>query len=145
MKKLIGIIIASSVLVSAGSIYANVDPATKLSNWYDHSFQEESEKLGAETGVGLWNMLSQVQGFAKESKASIDSSIVSFTAERVKEVALEISRIQNDTENRLDETVSELKNENFDDYAENANIEEELDQSVEEILKEVLSEEDTNE
>ncbi len=145
MKKLIGIIIASSVLVSAGSIYANVDPATKLSNWYDHSFQKESEKLGAETAVGLIKVFTQFQGIMKKSKDSIDSSIVSFAADRVKEVALEISRIQNDTENRLDETVSELKKENFDDYAENANIEEELDQSFEEILKEVLSEEDSNE
>lgn len=144
MKKLIGIIIASSVLVSAGSIYANVDPATKLSNWYDHSFQKESEKLGTETAVGLIKVFTQFQGIMKESKDSIDSSIVSFAADRVKEVALEISRIQNDTENRLDETVSELKNENFDDYAENANIEEELDQSFEEILKEVLKE-DSNE
>lgn len=144
MKKLIGIIIASSVLVSAGSIYASVDSATKLSNWYNQSFQKESEKLGAETGVGLWNMLSQVQGFIKESKTSINDSMVSFTANRVKEVASEINRIQNDTENRLDETVTELKKENFDDYAENANIEEELNQSFEEILKEVLKE-DSNE
>jgi len=145
MKKLIGIIIASSVLVSAGSIYANVDPATKLSNWYDHSFQKESEKLGTETAVGLIKVFTQFQGIMKESKDSIDSSFVSFAANRVKEVALEISRIQNDTEDRLDETVSELKKENFDDYAENANIEEELDRSVEEILKEVLNEKDTNE
>ena len=105
MKKLIGIIIASSVLVSAGSIYANVDPATKLSNWYDHSFQKESEKLGAETAVGLFKVFKQFQGIMEESKASINSSIASFTADRVKEVALEISRIQNDSENRLDETV----------------------------------------
>ncbi|MBU0905137.1 MAG: hypothetical protein KKF57_08060 [Firmicutes bacterium] len=143
MKKLIGIIIASSVLVSAGSIYANVDPATKLSNWYDHSFQKESEKLGAETADGLFSMLMQVQLFIKESKASIDSSIVSFTAGRVKELASEMDRIQNDTKNRLDETVSQLKKENFDNYAENANIEEQVEQDIENILEDVLYEKST--
>jgi len=145
MKKLIGIIIASSVLVSAGSIYANVDSATKLSNWYDHSFQKESEKLGAETAVGLVKTVGQVKIFLSESRELLETSIVNYTADRAKEVVSEINKINNDNENRIEQTVSELKKENFDDYAENANIEEELNQSFEEILKEVLSEKDSNE
>lgn len=140
MKKIIGIIIASTVLLSAGTIYANVDSATRLSNWYERSFQKESSKLGAETAVGLTRTLGQVKVFIVESKEFIDQSILNFTVDRVKEVAAEIRKVQNDTENRLDQTVSELKKENFDDYAENANIEEELNQSFEEILADVLSE-----
>ena len=143
MKKILGIIIASSVLFSAGTIYANVDPATKLSNWYERSFQKESEKLGAETAVGLGKTLAQVKVFINESKNSFDRSIVSFTADRVKEVTAEIEKIKNDTENRLDQTVSELKEENFDDYAENADIEVQVEQDIENILKDVLNETST--
>ena len=143
MKKILGIIIATSVLFSAGTIYANVDPATKLSNWYERSFQKESEKLGAETAVGLWKTLAQVKVFIDESKNSFDRSIVSFTADRVKEVTAEIEKIKNDTENRLDQTVSELKEENFDDYAENADIEVQVEQDIENILKDVLNETST--
>jgi len=143
LKKILGIIIASSVLFSAGTIYANVDPATKLSNWYERSFQKESEKLGAETAVGLGKTLAQVKVFINESKNSFDRSIVSFTADRVKEVTAEIEKIKNDTENRLDQTVSELKEENFDDYAENADIEVQVEQDIENILKDVLNETST--
>lgn len=140
MKKLIGIIIASSVLVSAGSIYANVDPATKLSNWYDHSFQKESEKLGAETAVGLVKTVGQVKIFLSESRELLETSIVNYTADRVKEVVSEINKINNENENRIEQTVSELKKENFDDYAKNANIEVQIEQDIENILEDVLNE-----
>lgn len=143
MKKILGIIIATSVLFSAGTIYANVDSATKLSNWYERAFQKESEKLGAETAVGLGKTLTQVKVFIDESKKSLNRSIVSFTADRVKEVTSEIEKIKNDTANRLDQTVSDLKEENFDDYAENANIEDQVEQDVENILEDVLSETST--
>jgi hypothetical protein len=145
LKKIIGIIIASSVLFFAGSIYANVDPASKLSNWYDHSFQKGSERLGAETAVGLFKTVVQVKTILNESREYLESSIVSYTADRVKEVVSEINQISTDNENRIEQTVSDLEKENFDDYAENANIEEELDQSFEEILEDVLTEEESNE
>lgn len=144
MKKIIGIIVASSVLLGAGTMFAKSDPAANLSNWYEHSFQNESEKLGAETGSGLWKMFSNVRIFVSEAKQSLDSSLASFTTKRVSEAISEIEQYNIDTENRLHQTVSELKDENLKVYSKNANtnedIEEDIEQSVEEILEDVLNE-----
>lgn len=144
MKKIFGIIIASSVLLGAGTMYAKTDSATNLSNWYEHSFQNESMKLGVETGAGLWKTFSNVKIFVSEAKQSFDSTLASFTAKRVSEATTEIEQYQIDTENRLEQTVSELKDENLKVYSKKVNmnedIEEDIEQSVEEILEEVLSE-----
>ena len=128
------------MLFSAGSISANVDAGANLSKWYGNSFQKVSAKLGAATAIGLWTTYDNVNGFVDESKKDIAISLQSFTGTRVNEVESEIEKFQIDTENQLNKTVSELTEENFDDYAESANIEEQVDQDVEDILEEVLSE-----
>ncbi|MCZ8537286.1 hypothetical protein M9R32_08850 [Paenisporosarcina quisquiliarum] len=144
MKKIIGIIVASSVLLGAGTMYAKSDPAANLSNWYEHSFQNESDKLGAATGSGLWKTFSNVKIFVSEAKHTFDSSLTSFTTKRASEAISEIERYQIETENRLNQTVLEIKDGNLKVYAKKANtnedIEEDVEQSVEEILEDVLNE-----
>lgn len=140
LKKFLGIIIASTVLLSAGSIYANVDAAANLSKWYENSFQKESAKLGATTAIGILKTFEHVNDFLDESKREIASSLQSFTGTRVNEVESEIEQYQNDIESQIDTTVTELEKENFDDYAEKAKVEEEIEQDIENILEEVLSE-----
>ena len=130
---------ASSVLLGAGTMYAKSDSAANLSNWYEHSFQNESIKVGAETGSGLWKTFSNVKIFVSEAKQSFDSSLTSFTTKRVSEAISEIEQYKIDTENRLNQTVSELKDENLSVYETNEDIEEDVEQSVEEILKDVLN------
>ena len=42
--------------------------------------------------------------------------------------------------NQIDQTVTELGKENFDDYVESRNIEEEIEQDIAAILAEILGE-----
>ena len=140
MKKIFGIIIAFSVLFSAGSIYAKVDSAANFSNWYENSFQKESGRLGATTAAGIWTNANHVRTFVSESKIEIDSSIESFRDEQVRKVIAGILEFRDDNKSRLEQTVTDLKQENFDDYVENVNIEETVDQDIKNILEDVLSE-----
>ncbi|MGE6488091.1 hypothetical protein [Paenisporosarcina sp. NPDC076898] len=143
MKKILGIIMASSVLIGAGTIYAKADSATKLSNWYEHSFQSVSTQVGVELGAGLRETLSNVKIFASEAQQSFDSSLTSFTQKRISEAISEIEQYQIDSVNRLEQTVSELKAENLKVSSKRANtnedIEEDLEQSIEEVLADVLN------
>jgi len=141
MKKILGLIVASTLLLSAGSIYAKVDSGANLSNWYQNSFLKESGKLGAETATGIWTTLTKVNTFVLESKESIDSQIESFRDEQVKKAVAGIVEYRNNSKDQLDQTIIKLQEENFDDYAENAKIEEEaeVEQDIENILEEVLS------
>ena len=141
IKKIFGIILTFTFLIGAGSIYANVDSAANLSNWYENSFQKKSSELGAVTATGIFNTLKNANLFVVGTEETIGSTIEIFREEQVKKVVAEIVDYQNDIENQIDSTVTELEKGNFDDYAEKAKVEEEIEQDIENILEEVLSEE----
>ena len=141
IKKIFGIILTFTFLIGAGSIYANVDSAANLSNWYENSFQKKSSELGAAAGTGIFKVLNNAETSVVESKSIIGFAIANFRDEQIKKAVAEIISYQNDIERQIDTTVTELEQENFDDYAENANIEEKMEQDIENILAEVLSEE----
>ena len=140
IKKIFGIILTFTFLIGAGSIYANVDSAANLSNWYENSFQKKSSELGAATATGIIKALNNAEKSVVESKSIIDFAIADFRDEQVKKAVAEIINYQNDIENQIDTTVTELEKENFDDYAEKAKVEEEIEQDIENILEEVLNE-----
>jgi hypothetical protein len=140
IKKIFGIILTFTFLIGAGSIYANVDSAANLSNWYENSFQKKSSELGAATATGIFKTLKNVNVFVVGTKDTIGSTIESFRDEQVKKVVAEIVDYQNDIESQIGTTVTELEKENFDDYAEKAKVEEDIEEDIENILEEVLSE-----
>jgi len=140
IKKIFGIILTFTFLIGAGSIYAKIDSATNLSNWYENSFQKKSSELGTAAGTGIFNTLKNANVFVVGTKETLGSTIKSFRDEQVKKVVAEIVDYQNDIENQIDSTVNELEKENFDDYAEKAKVEEEIEQDIENILEEVLNE-----
>ncbi|MGB3260533.1 hypothetical protein [Paenisporosarcina sp.] len=139
MKKVLAIILSTTVLLGAGTIYANVDSSSNLSNWYNHSFQKESSDLSAETEAGIWKTFDMTKGFVEGSNEKSDRSIKNFTESRVKKSNNEIDNYKKAIENQLNWEVSNLKKENFDNFAKNAKLEEDLEQSLEDILKEVLT------
>lgn len=144
IKKIIGIILAFTFLVSAGSIYAKSDSAANLSNWYETSFHKKSGELGATTANAIGAILKNANIFIVKSKDIIDSSIESFRDEQVRKVVAGIVDYREDIKSQVDNTVTELQKENnFDDYAEKANIDEVVEKDVEDILAEVLNEKST--
>jgi len=140
IKKIFGIILTFTFLIGAGSIYANVDSAANLSNWYENSFQKKSSELGAATVTGIFKTLKNANLFVVGTEETIGSTIESFREEQVEKVVAEIVDYQNDIESQIDSTVTELEKVNFNDYAEKAKVEEEIEQDIENILEEVLSE-----
>ena len=140
IKKIFGIILTFTFLIGAGSIYAKVDSAANLSNWYENSFQKKSSELGAATATGIFKTLKNANMLVVGTKETIGSTIDSFREDQVKKTVDEIVDYQNDIENQIDTTVIELEKENFDDYAEKAKVEEEIEQDIENILEEVLNE-----
>lgn len=140
IKKIFGIILTFTFLIGAGSIYANVDSAANLSNWYENSFQKKSSELGAATGTGIFKTLKNANIFVIGTKETISITLESFRDKQVEKVVAEIVDYQNDIENQIDSTVTELEKENFDDYVEKAKVEEEIEQDIESILEEVLNE-----
>jgi len=140
MKKILGFVLVFTLLIGAGTIYADADPGQNLSEWYKNEFRKESEKLAAATATGLIVVFKEVNVFVNESKKSIDDALASFRDDKVKEAESGIEKYQADTINSLNATVIQLENVNFDDYVDKQNIEAQIDQEFELMVEEVFSE-----
>jgi hypothetical protein len=138
IKKISIILLLFAVLLCAELSYANVDPAANLSNWYDQLFQKESDEIGAATTSGVWTTFEQAEVFMLETKKTIDYSLESVRNKQSQKAKNGIEKNLMELKNQLDNAVSELKKENFDDYAENANVEEVIEPDIQSILEEVL-------
>ena len=140
IKKILGALLILTVVFSAGLTYANVDPAAKLSNWYSNSFQKQSEQVGITVISGMWTTYKEAGSFMSESKDSIDSAIDNFRDNQVREAKNGIVGFLEGINSRLDQTIAQLKEENLDGYAENTNVEEEIERDSETMLVELLRE-----
>src|SRR5690606_37194059 len=85
MKKILGFVLVFTLLIGAGTIYANANPGQNLSEWYKNEFRKESEKLGAATATGMIMVFKEVNVFVNESKNSIDDALAIFRDDKVKE------------------------------------------------------------
>ncbi len=140
MKIVLGIFLVFTLLVGAGTIYANSNPGQNLSEWYKNAFHKESEKLGAATATGMILVFKEVNVFVKESKKSIDTAIAGFSDKQVNDAKTSIEGYQTETINSLNNKVTELENVNFDDYVDKQNIEAQIDQDFEQMVEDVFSE-----
>ncbi|MBO0588890.1 hypothetical protein [Sporosarcina sp. E16_8] len=140
MKKVLGIVLLFTLLLSAGKIYASGNPAQNLSDWYKNSFQKESGKLAVATTAGMLVVFKEVNSFVKESKKSIEDALASFGDDKMKEAESGIEEYQSNALNSLSDTVAGLENVNFDDYVDKLNIEAEMDKDFENMVEELFSE-----
>lgn len=140
MKKILGFVLVFTLLIGAGTIYANANPGQNLSEWYKNAFHKESEKLGTATATGMILVFKEVNDFVKESKKDIDDVLASFRDDKVKEAESVIEKYQADTINSLNATVIQLENVNFDDYVDKQDIEAQIDQEFEKMVEDVFSE-----
>lgn len=140
MKKILGFVLVFTLLIGAGTIYANGNPGQNLSEWYKNAFHKESGKLGAATATGMILVFKEVNDFVKESKKDIDDVLASFRDDKVKEAESGIEKYQADTINSLNATVIQLENVNFDDYVDKQDIEAQIDQEFELMVEEVFGE-----
>lgn len=140
MKKILGVFLLLTLLLSAGTIYASSNSAQNLSAWYKEAFQKESEKLGATTATGMLLIFKEVNNFLEESKENIDETLAFFRDEKVENAKNGIEEYQGQTIKSLNDTAVELKNINFDDYVDKLNIEAEIEQDFEKMVEEVFSE-----
>jgi len=140
MKKILGFVLVFTLLIGAGTIYANANPGQNLSEWYKNVFHKESEMLGAATATGMILVFKEVNDFVKESKKDIDDALASFRDDKVKEAESGIEKYQADTINSLNATVIQLENVNFDDYVDKQDIEAQIDQEFELMVEEVFGE-----
>jgi len=140
MKKILGIILVFTVLLSSSTIYASGLPQNSLSKWYGQSFQKESEKFNYATLTGVIEILKEISDFLVESKESISNSVTSLLDEQVKTSKSQIENYPMETKYLLDKTANELEKVSLDEYVDKAKIEDEIRQDIEKILVDVLSE-----
>ncbi len=140
MKKILGTLLLFTLLVSAGTIYANGNPAQNLLDWYENSLQKKSEELGVATATGMIVVFKEVNSFLKESKKDTDTAIVNVSDQQVIEAKAGIEAYQFETSKDLNETVAELKDVNFDNYVDGLNIEAEIERDFEKMIEEVFNE-----
>ncbi|TQR21678.1 hypothetical protein [Psychrobacillus vulpis] len=74
-----------------------------------------------------------------ESIHSFDSAIENFGDNQKKEAQASIQRYQSDKRSELEQTVSDLQNNSFDNYVENVKLDGEIDSEIHNILTEVFS------
>ena len=84
----------------------------------------------------IWTTYKEVESFMLESKENVDSAIESFRDKQVRETKDSIVGFLEGINIRLDQTITEFKEDNFNDYAENTNVEAEED--AETMLVELL-------
>ena len=138
IKKIISTIVLITMLLTASTIYASGIPQNSLSKWYGQSFQKEREVKRSTISSDIIQTFEEVNIFLLESILSYESTIEGIQDKQLDKTRAGIGRYQHDIKSRLNQTVTELQKVNFNDYAEIANIEEEIDQNIEEVLKEVF-------
>ncbi|MCG3088281.1 hypothetical protein [Sporosarcina cyprini] len=140
MKKKFVILFSIIFLASAGTIYANINSAQMISQWYEKSFKEKSESVGAETATALIRMLSEHRMFVKEMNTALETAIAVHRDRTTGDTTTGIEDYKNALIRDMNTTSDELKKETFEEYVTNRNIEEEIQLEFESILQEVLSE-----
>lgn len=124
----------------SGLIYANVQAASTLTNWYTQKFQKEDEKASATVDSGIWTTFKQLESFIADAKENAITAIEKSLNKQIDESKASIEALVTDMKKQINHTVTELEKENFDDYAKSRNIEDEIEQDVATMLEEFLVE-----
>ncbi|QUW21231.1 hypothetical protein JSQ81_15655 [Sporosarcina sp. Marseille-Q4063] len=140
IKNRIGISLLITVILCLGFVYANVQAASTLSKWYTDTFQKEDEILSSTLETGVWTTFKRLGVFIAEAKQDAITAIEESRNKQVEESTANIEALVTDMKEQIDQTVTELDEENFDAFVERRNIEEEIERDVATMLAEILDE-----
>lgn len=138
MKKVIGTILIFLILLGSSTIYASGLPQISLSKWYGQSFQEESEAFEVVTSKSIKEILMEMNLFLTTTNQKLDVS--TFLDTQVEATNSNLEGFSNETKSSLAESIKDLEKVSFDEYIDEELIKEEVEQEVEGLLADVLSE-----
>ena len=140
IKNRLGILLLFTVILFSGFVYANVQAASTLSNWYTDAHQKEDERISSTAEAGVWTTFKQLKSFITEVKENATTAIEKSRNKQVDESKANVETVVTRMKEQVNQTVTDLENENFDEYVRNRNIEEEIEQDVATMLAEILGE-----
>ena len=140
MKKVIGTILIFLVLLGSSTIYASGLPQISLSKWYGQSFQEESEAFEVVTSKSIKEILMEMKLFLTTTNEKLDVDVSTFLDTQLEATNSNLEGFSNETKSSLAESIKDLEKVSFDEYIDEELIKEEVEQEVEGLLADVLSE-----
>jgi len=144
MRKIIGTVITSITLLSAGATFALSDPGTRLSNWYNLQFEKKAEKLGASTVDKLSSSFTDIQKEMEAMRKSIATSIQDYQTTNLQNSTNTIKEHNEQNVKQLHTVTEKLKEQNTEQMAaytqqktlqETANISHDIQDILEDVLK----------
>ncbi|QTD40817.1 hypothetical protein [Sporosarcina sp. Te-1] len=139
MKKKFGMFLFI-LLASVGTVYASTNSAQTLSLWYEKSFKEKSEQVGAETATALIRMLNENRMLVKEMNEALLTAVTSHLDKMTGDTKSGIEEYKSSIMQDINTTQYELQKDSFEEYVINRKIEEEIELEFESMLDEILNE-----
>lgn len=130
------------MLVSTGTVFANMNSGENLTNWFTKSFQEEAEQISSESTNKMTTSLISFNESVHKSENEAQSSIQDSKEALVSEASTNIQEHKDKYVVQLEESVSVLKEQRYKEHVANATKKkvQETESDIEAILDEVLSE-----
>ena len=130
---LVLLIVGSSAIYTSASITKH-----PLSDWYKQSFETEAERWGEFTGSELIRIVKELNQVVTVSSKEIGKVISETFSTQLMKSTASITDYQKEIEAQLEQTVNRLSEEDLSDEIDNSTIELEVEEDIENILKEVL-------
>ncbi|MBO1910267.1 hypothetical protein J4G37_36475 [Microvirga sp. 3-52] len=140
IKKRLSTSLLITVTLCLGFLYANVQAASTLSNWYTDNFQKEEEEISSTVETGIWTSFKQLGAFMGEAKKDASIEIEESRKKKLDESKANIEALVTGLKEQIDQTVTDLEKESLDGIVNSRNIEDEIEQDVTTILAEILGE-----
>lgn len=129
------------MLVSTGTVFANMNSGENLSSWFTKSFQEEAKQISSESANKMTTSLTLFDEFVHKSEEEAQSSIQDSKEALVSEASTNIQDHKDKYVNQLEESVSVLKEKRYKEHVANTTKKkvQETESEIEVILDEILS------
>lgn len=140
MKKVAGVILAVGVLASTGTIFANSDAGTYLTEWYKDSLQKQSDDIVATSSEKLTGDVRSFKNSMVDIQKLVSEFMNDFTDNVLVNTKSEMDKHQKYIEEQLEASTSKLQKENLDSYSEEKQNKEKqaISEEADDILAEVL-------
>lgn len=139
IKNRLGILLLFTVILFSGFIFANVQAASTLSDWYTETIHKEDE-VNSTLENGIWTSFKELGEFLVEAKEHATTLIEKSRTIQVDESKANLDTAVTRIKEQVNQTVTDLENEDFDAYVNSRNIEDEIEQEVVTMLEEILGE-----
>ncbi|WJY26444.1 hypothetical protein [Sporosarcina trichiuri] len=132
------IVITLLLLVMSSSASAETGKHP-LQDWYDGEFKPRSERLGAVTADGLFQVFRMTRKISQQSENLFSLAMLEFSDTNTKETVLGIKDYRRKIENEIATAKNQLEQEDFEAYKEQLAIERTVAAEVDAVLGDVLS------